>query len=242
MFKKIFEKFNIFNELIALLLVLAILTVQILSFGINSAFKSDDDFIEGEYALDEIIIKFFDKSQFPDKQKQYEDEVNKVLGNGFDLITDNVYVVKVEGMDKNPNAVLNRFKNSRFIEYVEPNYIVKPEISKDDPMYKTFLPVLEMLNAVDGWERESVKGITGATVAIVDSGVINNHPGLPIRYMHGYPIQRNCCLLQLARICPGYRHLSCFRCVIRSIRIPLRLKDPHLSRYPSALFLFCGML
>ena len=44
--------------------------------------------------LDEIIIEFFPKSDFPGKEKQYDDEVAKVLKDGVSVVTGNVYVIK----------------------------------------------------------------------------------------------------------------------------------------------------
>ena len=128
--------------------------------------------------LDEIIVKFYDRSQFPGKEKQYDDEVIKILKDGLSRVTENVYVIKADGLSRNTNAFLNRFKNSDFIEYVEPNYIASFGDIPDDPNYKTLLATLNALNATDGW---AIEKSGGPIVAIVDSGIISNHPDLPAR-------------------------------------------------------------
>ena len=124
---------------------------------------------------DEIIIRFFDKSNFPDKRKQYDDEVAKVLKDGLSVVAENVYVVKEVDFKKNPNAVLNKYKNSKFIEYVEPNYRGEFDLIPDDPGYYTLSAILDILNAPSGWDI--VTG-GGPIVAVVDSGVYR-HPDLP---------------------------------------------------------------
>jgi len=124
--------------------------------------------IDSDRMLDEIIIKFHDRSQFPGKEKQYDDEVAKVLKDQLSLVTENVYVVKAQDLSKNPNAVLNRYKNSAFIDYVEPNYLAELSIEPNDPNYKAQKASLTAINAQAGWDI--VTG-GGPAVAIVDTGV-----------------------------------------------------------------------
>ncbi|MCL1835405.1 MAG: DUF5011 domain-containing protein [Oscillospiraceae bacterium] len=131
--------------------------------------------------LDEIIVKFYDRSEFPGKEKQYDDEVAKVIKDGVSVVTDNVYVIRAEDLSKNPNAVLNRYKNSKFIEYVEPNYIMIADEAPNDPGYKTYTAAFTALNAVAGWD---IANSGGPIVAVVDSGVAQN-PDLP-KLLTGY--------------------------------------------------------
>ena len=131
--------------------------------------------------LDEIIIKFFDKSLFPGKEKQYDDEVGKILKDGLTVVTENVYVIKAENLSKNPNAIINSYKNSKFIEYVEPNYTGELDAIPNDPNYANLKALLAVMNAPAGWDI-----ITGGgpIVAVVDSGVYQ-HPDLP-QLLPGY--------------------------------------------------------
>ena len=127
--------------------------------------------------LDEIIIEFFDKAQFPGKEKQYDDEVEKVIKDGLSVVCKNVYVVKAEGLSKNPNAVLNRFKNSKFIKNVEPNYTVNCDIIPTDPNYKSYQSAaMNLIDAPAGWDISI--GNNSPIIAVIDSGIAK-HPDLP---------------------------------------------------------------
>jgi len=127
------------------------------------------------YVLDEIIVKFKSPSQVAGKEKQLQQEIEKVKKIGFVENLD-VYVIKAEDLEKNPNAVLNRFKNNKYIEYVEPNYKLELGIIPNDPNYKSQSLVLTILNAQNGWDILS--GSSSPIIAVVDSGVAI-HPDLP---------------------------------------------------------------
>jgi len=130
----------------------------------------------GDYVVDEIIIGFHDVSRFPGKEAQYDSEVMKVMRDGLTMVCKNVYVVKSQDFQKNPNATLNKYKNSEFIDYVEPNYKAKFDLVPNDPNYKTNQnAAMGILNAPAGWDI--VTG-GGPVIAVVDSGVAA-HPDLP---------------------------------------------------------------
>ena len=128
-----------------------------------------------EYVPDEIIIKFKEPWQVPGKEKQLRHEIEKVEKVGF-VEELGLYVVRVDDLSKNPNAVLNRFKNNKYIEFVEPNYILKADYIPNDPNYKTQSATLTLLKAQDGWDI--IKGDSGTVIAVVDSGVAM-HSDLP---------------------------------------------------------------
>lgn len=151
------------------------------AFPLSFAVSAADDIKEGGKFLDQIIIKFYDISMFPGNEKQYRDEVEKVLKDGLDVVTDNVYVVNAEDLSKNPNALLNKYKNSKFIEYAEPNYIAEVEEVPNDTNYKSQSAVLNALNAPNGW---SIVNSGSALIAVVDTGVAN-HTDLP-KAQNGY--------------------------------------------------------
>lgn len=153
-----------------LLIVILAMAVFPLSFTASAA-----DALDGEYVLDEIIIGFHPRERFPTKGKQYDDEVAKVLKDGLTEVKENVYVVKSEDFKKNPNATLNKYKNSEFIEYVEPNYKGSFDLTPNDPNYPAQKALLTALNAQNGWDIVSGGG---PIIAVVDSGVYN-HPDLP---------------------------------------------------------------
>jgi len=159
------------KKLLAFILCISLIAVSLpMAFTANAAEENE--------MLDEIIIKFFDRSMFPDKEKQYDDEVNKVLKDGLSVVTENVYVVKAVDLSKNPNAVLNRYKNSKFIEYVEPNYVRQSNLIPNDPAYKTSTAAFTVLNAANGWD---IISSGGPIVAVIDTGVaIHNDLPRPV--------------------------------------------------------------
>ena len=139
-----------------------------------------------KYVLDEIIIKFKEPSQVPGKEKQLQHEIEKVEKVGF-VENLGVYVVKIDDLDKNPNAVLNRFKNNKYIEYVEPNYIAEFDYTPDDPSYRLYQsPVTNILNAPAGWD---IVQDGGPIIAVIDSGVVQ-HSDLP-QLLGGYSAVNN---------------------------------------------------
>jgi len=133
---------------------------------------------DAEYVLDEIIIGFYPREYFPGKEKQYDNEVAKVLKDGLAIVDgkNNVYLVQSDDFLKNPNATLNRFKNSRFIEYVEPNYLATEDAVPNDTNYSSMILVLTLLNAQAGWDI--ISGASGPVIAVVDSGIAQV-PDLP---------------------------------------------------------------
>ena len=131
--------------------------------------------LAAEYVSDEIIIKFKEPWQVPGKEKQLQKEIDKVAKVGFVEYL-GVYVVKVDDLEKNPNAVLNRFKNNNYIEYVEPNYTFRTEIVPNDPGYTIQKAGLTAINMLEGWDI--IKGGSASVVAVIDSGV-SAHADLP---------------------------------------------------------------
>ena len=132
--------------------------------------------LSADRVLNEIIIKFVDPADVPGKEKQLQNEINKVKKIGFVEEVD-AYVVRIDDLEKNPNAVLNRFKNNRFIEYIEPNYILNLSYKPNDPNYTNQSAGFTYINAPTGWDITTGKNRT-VTVAVVDSGVAS-HPDLP---------------------------------------------------------------
>ena len=140
------------------------------------------DQIEADRVLDEIVIKFVDPSDVPGKENQLQHEIDKVRKIGF-IEALGVYVVNIEDLEKNPNAVLNRLKNNRFIEYVEPNYILNYSVTPNDLQYKLQSSALTLINAPSGWDITT--GKNSPAIAVIDTGVVASHPDLP-KFHNGY--------------------------------------------------------
>ena len=91
----------------------------------NFSFDTENaEQLKHNHVLNELIIKFKDVSKVPGKERQLQHEKEKLEKLGFKEEY-GIFLIKVEDLEKNPNAIMNRYKNNRFIEYVEPNYILK---------------------------------------------------------------------------------------------------------------------
>ena len=121
-----------------------------------------------DYEPNVIIIKFKDPAQFPGKEKQYNDAVKKVLATGFEEIGERTYLVQTEELTRDPRGVLNRFKNNRYIEYVEPNFTGSVELAPTDPLYATRgFAFSRYINAEAGWD---IAAHSDVKIGVVDTG------------------------------------------------------------------------
>ena len=184
---------RIFKKIVSLFL----LSTFLLTTAIGTSLAADDDLDPDVYDLDAIesgltdretdkqlsethepnaiIIKFLPRSMFPGKEHQYNQAVDQVLRWGFNYEPinglDDTYVVYTDEFEKNPNAVMNRFKNNRFIEYVEPNFLVAFENAPNDPLYLRGKTFSQVINAEAGW---AIITSSSVPIAILDSGYSGN--------------------------------------------------------------------
>ena len=121
-----------------------------------------------KYFMDEILVKFKEPWQVPGKEKQLQHEISKVEKRGF-VENLGVYVVKVGDLSNNPNAVLNRFKNNKYVEYAEPHYIMDYQLKPNDPNYNTLANVYAIINVEPGWDIST--GLNSPPIALIDSGI-----------------------------------------------------------------------
>ena len=136
-----------------------------------------------EFEPNVLLVKFHPRSMFPGKEKQYQDAVEQVTKWGFEYIEAiDTYVVYVEDMAKNPNAALNRFKNNRFIELVEPNYLGTLDAVPNDTDYPKVSGYAKNINAEAGWDIITYSSVP---VAVIDSGYGGNNDLPPAR---GYSV------------------------------------------------------
>ena len=129
--------------------------------------------IAEKHVPDEIIVKFKDATDVPGQEERLLRAIERIQKIGF-VKTLGVYVVKVEDLDRNPHAIMNRLKNHPLVEYVEPNYIM--ELCTTDALYLDQVNALKIINAPAGWDI--TKGEGSPPIAVIDSGVAK-HDDLP---------------------------------------------------------------
>ena len=166
------------QNIIRKILSFVLLGALFLTTTVTPLYATEDDGLtpQGEYVLDEIIIGFHDISMFPGREHQYNQEVRRVLQDAVFNVTDNVYVIRVEGLTRNANAIFNRFKNSPYIAYVERNYLFTTERTSTDPNFNLQRAALEAINAPGGWAITTGEG--SPIIAVIDTGVVS-HPDMP---------------------------------------------------------------
>ena len=83
-----------------------------------------------------------------------------------------------EGADVQQAAAL--YDELPWVEYAEPNYIVRAAIVPDDPLYPTRQAwYYDLINAPAGWDIE--RGRSAIIVAVLDTGVDLDHPDLQLK-------------------------------------------------------------
>lgn len=171
---------------ITLIVSLVILVSGSLLFGgavffypVSYAYSDEyvQDLFQDEYVQNQLIIGFKDISEFRGKEKQYRDEVEKVKKLQLQEIDNNTFAIKADDLQKNPISVVNRFKNSRFVEYVEPNYLGEIEVMPNDALYESRTRLYSgAINCEEGW---GIATGGGPIIAIVDTGIMASHEDLP---------------------------------------------------------------
>jgi thermitase len=136
--------------------------------------------LEHDHVIDELIIKFVCESMVSERDlRRYRREIEKVEKIGY-VEGLGVYVIRVSEMRRgraDANAVLNRFKNNRFVEFVEPNFTAQLSMAPNDPQFNTQqAAAMNRINALAGWSILS--GNPAAPIAIIDTGMIT-HNDLP---------------------------------------------------------------
>jgi len=133
--------------------------------------------LRGERVLNELLVKFKEPWQVPGKEKQLQHEIEKLKKVGF-VEGLGVYVVKMDDLEKNPNAVLNQLKNNKYIDYVEPNYIVETE--SEEPTNagytRNLASIARQIKAPAGWDLVGPDSrfkyqYSNVVIAVVDSGM-----------------------------------------------------------------------
>jgi serine protease len=159
--------------------------------GINPVIENDDINIKGNneeknidlniipmetaiFKPDEYIIKF--------NEVYTVNYINNQLLKGKGRVIqklDNKYTYKI----KINKGILNDLINSPYISYIEPDYMVQIQtIPNDTEYYKQWN--LKMLGLESTWETN--KGSDKVIVAVIDTGILPDHPDLKKNIIEGY--------------------------------------------------------
>ncbi|MFP4017139.1 MAG: S8 family serine peptidase, partial [Halanaerobiales bacterium] len=129
------------------------------------------------YNPQEYIIKFSRDIDI----RYLKDTILGDQGTVLSSISSNMYKVKLN--DQN-NEFINSLQNNSLISYIEPEYLVHIQTTPDDPAFIEQQWNLKMMGLEKTWE--SVKGSRDVTVAVIDSGILPDHPDLQGNITKGY--------------------------------------------------------
>lgn len=125
----------------------------------------------------EYIIKFNKNIDINYLKKS----ILKGQGRVISKISKDIYKVKLD--DKN-NKLMNSLQGNSLISYIEPEYLVHIQTVPNDPAFLQQQWNLKMLGLETTWN--STKGSQNVTVAVIDTGIIPDHPDLKGNITSGY--------------------------------------------------------
>lgn len=125
---------------------------------------------------DEYIIKL--------TKELSEEYINREILNNRGQVIRNispgVYKIKLTNPD---DELIEKLTNDSTISYIEPDYLVHIQATPDDPAFFQQWN-LSMLNLSQTWEN--YKGNKSVTVAVIDTGILFDHPDLRDNIVPGY--------------------------------------------------------
>ncbi|MFW5981983.1 MAG: S8 family peptidase [Halanaerobiaceae bacterium] len=110
---------------------------------------------------------------------------NNLLGDKAKIIrkiSEDMYKIAI--VDKNDNQFINSLEENPEIEYIEPDYLVQIQsFPPDDPAFSQQWN-LHILNLEEVWQ--SYQGNGDVTIAVLDTGILPDHPDLAKNIVEGY--------------------------------------------------------
>jgi len=200
-------KKTLIGILVCSLLILTILpnisSIYIKKVNVN-------DFQEYEFIPGEFIVKFKEKTKILThsikrlNEKYQVKSIEKIFKNSENTILDNIYLYSVSE-DSDILSIVNNYLACPNIAYVEPNYIIKPNVNpktkNNRPIFNSFSQIDTFPNdpdfdkqwslhnigqlggkldsdidALEAWKIQ--KGDENIIIAIIDTGIDYNHPDL----------------------------------------------------------------
>ncbi|MGM0370212.1 MAG: S8 family serine peptidase [Bacillota bacterium] len=151
----------------------------------------EDNQQSANYKAGEVIIKYRATSSIQTRKKVESDYNLKTLEQSN---SQNRVVRYQLPEDKSVLQATKEYQQNSNIEYVQPNYIYQLSRVPNDKYYKSSNNSSDIqqwgpgnLNLEAAWEQET--GSTSVTIAVVDTGIIPDHPDLDINISsHGYDV------------------------------------------------------
>lgn len=174
-----------------ILILFVVFSQSVLASMDNSPVRRPEENSQDKYVTGEFIVKF--------KDDVVQAQKNTVLKQN-NLITKkkfkSIHAELVSIPDQaNADRVINALMRDKRIEYIEPNYIVRPMNITSDPLSSSLWGLQNVGQPIAGFDGEEVYGIPGidinileaweitkgseeVVVAVIDTGVDINHPDL----------------------------------------------------------------
>ena len=133
-----------------------------------------------EFRENEIIIKYKD---IVSTQSIHGLEVKNNLTKMSQMEIDNGKVALYQILEnKTVSEMVDKFKDKEEVEWIEPNYLLYTLAIPSDPDYTSQWGFVN-LNMEAAWDKK--KNSDSVTVAVIDSGIIPNHPDLVNNLLQG---------------------------------------------------------
>ncbi|MFP4662345.1 MAG: S8 family peptidase [Halanaerobiales bacterium] len=129
------------------------------------------------YNPQEYIIKFTEDID----REQLENQILKKQGKVLNSIASDMYKVKLSDQD---NEFINSLQSNPLISYIEPEYLIHIQAMPNDPAFLKQQWNLKMLDIEKTWD--STRGSRDVTVAVLDTGILPEHPDLQGNITKGY--------------------------------------------------------
>lgn len=135
--------------------------------------------LTGEYLPDRLLIKFNPGARGSDIAALHSQAGTKVRRN-----IDQIGAQELEVPAQQLERAYARLVNNPNVEYVLPDYVVRPTFVPNDPYFASgtqWAP--QKIQAPAAWDLATGSGVT---IAVIDSGIDPNHPDLRDRLVPGY--------------------------------------------------------
>jgi thermitase len=136
--------------------------------------------IAGEYAPDRILVRFKPGTR-GEKEREVAnrngleqiDEIPQIEVKVLKITDKGNVAAKIRALSKNPNII-----------YAEPDYIVKSELTPNDPVYPSQEAYMKAISVPAGWDLSN--GNKSVVIANLDTGVMSTHKDFSGRFVTGF--------------------------------------------------------